>query len=290
MDTLGHLNLGLVGVGAMGLPIGRRLIEAGHKVLAVETSTERQQHASGAGMIIKPALDVLSQCDYSFIMVASGDQLATVVDEFTSNKPELSVQRTWVVMSTVGVPAIQAAREALEPFNVVLVDAPVTGGVAGATNGTMTIFVATSQAVFEKLNPLLSELGKPILVGEEPGIGQLVKTINQVLCSINLVAAAEALALAKAAGLEPGQVLSYLSTGAAGSWMLDNRGPRMVEPQPGVNSAISIFQKDARLAKDLSEALGLHLPVLESALSRFDLASERGLANSDDSQVIQTYF
>ena len=284
-----NLELGLVGVGAMGLPIGRRLIEAGHKVSAVETSPERKQQASRAGMTIKPALDVLSECDYSFIMVASGDQLANVVEAFTSSKPQLKAQRTWIVMSTVGVPAVKAAQAALEPFGVAVVDAPVTGGVAGATSGTMTIFVATSQTVFEKLSPLLSELGRPILVGEEPGFGQLVKTINQVLCSIHLVAAAEALALAKAAGLEPARVLGYLANGAAGSWMLDNRGPRMVDPQSKVNSAISIFQKDARLAKELSEALGIQLPVLESALSRFDLAGEKGLANEDDSQVIQTY-
>ena len=122
------------------------------------------------------------------------------------------------------------------------VDAPVSGGVVGATGGTLTIMAAAPKQVFEAAKPMLRVLGDKLFhVGEEPGQGAMVKTVNQLLCGVHIAVAAEAFSLGARAGLDPAVLLDILSGSAASSWMLRDRGPRMLQATPAVASAVDIF-------------------------------------------------
>nr|WP_237090001.1 NAD-binding protein [Nesterenkonia sp. PF2B19] len=136
-------------------------------------------------------------------------------------------------------------------------------------------------------------MGTVVDCGEQVGRGQAFKAVNQLLCSVHIVAAAEALALAETLGLEPEAVLDAVSAGAAASWMLADRGPRMLEGlagvEPEVRSAVGIFVKDSGLVAEIAAAHDLDTPLLRAAQAKYAEAAAAGLIGQDDSQVIRTY-
>ena len=138
--------------------------------------------------------------------------------------------------------------------------------------------------------PLLQVLGDKLFhVGEEPGQGAMVKTVNQLLAGVHIAAAAEAFSLAARAGLDPAVLLEILSGSAASSWMLKDRGPRMLEEHPPVASAVDIFVKDLGLVLDAGRSSKAALPLAAAAHQMFLAASGLGHGAADDSQVLRAY-
>ena len=170
------------------------------------------------------------------------------------------------------------------------VDAPVSGGTAGAKAGSLTVMAAASAADFAAVAPILQAVGQRIFhVGDSPGQGATVKTINQLLCGVHLAAAAEALSLASRAGVDLACVLEIVGGSAASSWMLKDRGPRMLEADPAVTSAVDIFVKDLRIVLQAGRDGNLALPLSAAAHRMFLAASDAGRGAQDDSQVIRAY-
>ena len=171
-----------------------------------------------------------------------------------------------------------------------LLDAPVSGGVVGAEAGTLTIMAGGSADVLGAVRPILGVLGDKLYhVGANPGDGAMVKTINQLLCGVHIAAVAEAFALGEKAGIDTELLLKILGQSAAGSWMLNNRGPRMLEVEPQVTSAVDIFVKDLSLVLDAGRASKVALPIAAQAHQMFLAASGAGHGAADDSQVIRAY-
>ena len=280
----GSQRVAFVGVGAIGLPMAVRIAEAGHAVTTVDPSEERRALAREAGLT--SGADA-SGAEVAVVMVATPAQLEAAMG---ATLPHLAEGAVCVVMSTVGPRAVEAAARAAAEHGVGVVDVPVTGGVAGARIGTLTLFASGDPALLERLRPVLDAMGRVRVCGPEVGQGQRMKVVNQLLASVHLVAAAEALAFAKRAGLDQRQVLEYLGGGAAGSWMLGDRGPRMLEgTDVEVTSAVDVFVKDSGLVAEALEEVGLDGPLLRAANAAFREASRRGLGARDDSRVIETY-
>ena len=170
------------------------------------------------------------------------------------------------------------------------IDAPVSGGVVGAEAGTLTIMAAAPNATFEAARPVLAAMGSNLHhLGEKPGQGAAMKVVNQLLAGVHIASAAEGLALAERAGIAPKLALEILSGSAASSWMLKNRGPRMVEDTDVVTSAVDIFVKDMGLVLDAGKAEKMGLPLAALCHQLFLAASGMGLGAKDDSQVIAVY-
>jgi 3-hydroxyisobutyrate dehydrogenase len=170
------------------------------------------------------------------------------------------------------------------------IDAPVSGGVTGAATGTLTIMAAAPKPIFEKARPVLAAMGSSLFhLGEHPGQGAAMKVVNQLLCGVHIAVAAEGLAFAERAGIDPKQALEVLSGSAAQSWMLKARGPRMVDYDDIVTSAVDIFVKDLGLVLDSGRAAKMALPLAAAAHQLFLAASGMGHGHEDDSQVIETY-
>jgi len=219
-------------------------------------------------------------------MVATPDQLATLVGQVTNPVPG----QPWIIMSTVGPQSMREQGERLRGLGLRVVDAPVTGGVARAKTGALVIFAAGDTHDIEAAMPVLQSMGTVHITGQHLGDGQSIKVVNQHLCSVHLAAAAEALSLAQSLGLDPANVLALVEKGAAGSWMLSDRGPRMLEgTEVQVTSTINIFVKDSRLVANAGASCGAQLPLLEIAHARFCQAAEIGLGLRDDSRVIETW-
>jgi 3-hydroxyisobutyrate dehydrogenase len=180
----------------------------------------------------------------------------------------------------------------LAEYGVSLVDAPLSGGPKRAGEGDLLIVVGAEPEALEKARPALELLASTLsIVGDKPGDGQALKTVNQLLCGVHIAAAAEAMALADALGLDQAKTLAALEAGAAGSFMLSNRGPRILEAynEDGaeVLSRLDIFVKDMGIVGKATRAAGLAAPVAAAAEQLYLLGQAQGLAAADDSAVIK---
>ncbi len=146
-------------------------------------------------------------------------------------------------------------------------------------------------ATFAAARPILEAMGDKVFhVGERPGQGAVVKTVNQLLAGVHIAVCAEAFALAAKVGVDLGVVLEIMSGSAASSWMLRDRGPRMLEADPEVASAVDIFVKDLGIVLDAGREAKAALPLAAAAHQLFLATSGRGEGAADDSQVIRTYY
>lgn len=276
-----------VGLGAIGLPMAASIARGGFDVLGVEPSEQGRERAADAGIRSVTGIADAGQADVVVVMVATAEQLAAVIDDALGCP--LAGAR-WIVMSTVGPDAVRAQAARLADAGGSVVDAPVSGGVARAANGDLALFVSGAPDDVQAVVPVLEAMGAPRVVGSEVGDGQAVKVVNQHLCAVHIAAAAEALALAERLGLDPAFVLDVVGQGAAASFMLGDRGPRMLHsPDAPVLSQIGIFVKDTGLVADAAAAASADLPLLAAARERFLLAEAKGLRTRDDSSVIETY-
>ncbi|MBK1783285.1 NAD(P)-dependent oxidoreductase [Prauserella cavernicola] len=276
-----------VGAGAIGRPMVSRVAAAGHAVVAVDPVPSARDWAAQQGIPAAASITDAPRADTVVVMVATPEQLGTLVDEALTG--DVAGVR-WIVMSTVGPDAVRAQAARLSAAGARVLDVPVTGGVARARTGELTLFAAGPAAELDAARPVLDCFGTVRPVGAEVGDGQAIKVVNQHLCSVHIVAAAEALALAGSLGLDREQVLSLVEQGAAGSWMLSDRGPRMLEgTDVEVTSTIGIFVKDSALVATAAGAAGADTPLLGLARERYDRAAAAGLAQRDDSRVIETY-
>ena len=277
-----------VGLGAIGTPMSQRIAAAGFAVTGVDPFAAARERAAAQGM---PAVASIADAPAEgtvVVMVATPDQLDALVTEAT--EASVITGRTWVIMSTVGPDAVRRAGERLTAEGARVVDAPVTGGVARATTGELVIFASGAASDLAAVADVLASMGAVRTVGAEIGQGQAIKVVNQHLCSVHLVAAAEALALGASLGLEQADVLDLVAGGAAGSWMLSDRGPRMLQDTDvPVLSTIGIFVKDSGLVADAAASADAEVPVLAAARERLLQAADAGLERRDDSRVIETY-
>ena len=281
------MNISFIGVGAIGLPMALRIQGAGHRVAGIDVVDAVIANAKASGVDTVRSLSDAPPADVVVVMVATPEQLAGVVGSVTQVVPG----QLWIIMSTVGPQSVREQGEVLKRLGARVVDAPVTGGVARARTGELVIFTAGAAEDVEAAKPVLDAMGHVRVTDTQIGDGQSIKVVNQHLCSVHLAAAAEALNLARSLGLDPAAVLSLVEKGAAGSWMLSDRGPRMLQgTDVQVTSAISIFVKDSGLVADAGASCGAQLPLLEMAHQRFCKAAGMGLGARDDSRVIETWF
>ena len=223
------------------------------------------------------------------LMVVNPAQAEAVLfaDGALGAMPENSIV---VLMATCPPRSVEAIAARVLQAGRRFVDAPVSGGVVGAVGATLTIMAAAPQETFDAARPVLAALGDKIFhVGDRPGQGAMVKAVNQLLCGVHIAVAAEGFSLAAKVGVDLDLVLKILSGSSASSWMLKDRGPRMLQPEPEVTSAVDIFVKDLGLVLEAGADSKAALPLAALARQMFLSVSGRGDGRCDDSQVIRAY-
>jgi 3-hydroxyisobutyrate dehydrogenase/putative dehydrogenase len=262
---------------------------AGHETTAYDIDPGRAVALGTDG--VKPAAsitDAATDADVLVLMVATPGQVESVLYGDDPAALALEPGAVVVVMATVGPAPVQQWAERLAQQQVEIVDAPVSGGVARAGAGDLLIMVGGAPAAVQRVQPLLDAMARSApVVGPKPGDGQKVKLVNQLLCGVHIAAAAEALAFAEVMELDPAATWEVVRGGAAASFMLDDRGARMVQGTDEVRSALDIFVKDMGLVTDAARATSYPTP-LASAAEQLYLAGRRaGLGKRDDSTVIE---
>jgi 3-hydroxyisobutyrate dehydrogenase len=284
------LRVGWIGLGAMGSPMAACVARAGHAITAFDVETHRAEQLAGDG--VSPAATITQAArgaDVLVLMVATPDQVERVLFGDDPAGAALEPGATVVVMATVGPAPVRRWADRLAAQNVELVDAPVSGGVTRAGAGDLTIMVGGHDDAVRRIQPLLHVMARSApVVGSHPGDGQKVKLVNQMLCGVHIAIAAEALAFAEAMGLDARSTWEVIRDGAAASFMLDDRGARMVEgAHDEVKSALDLFVKDMGLVTDAARD-NAYPASLTSAAHQLYLGGQRaGLGRLDDSSVIE---
>jgi putative dehydrogenase len=288
MDNM--TRIAFVGLGAMGLPMASNLLSKGFAVTGYDLNAKALDALEGAGgKRAATAAEAAAGADVLILMVVNAAQAEAVL--FEGNALEsLRPDGVVALMATCPPSAVEAIDDRIRMAGRRLIDSPVSGGVAGAKAATLTIMAAGPKGTFEAAKPVFDALGDKVFhVGERPGQGAMVKTVNQLLCGVHIAVVAEAFALAAKVGVDLRILLEIMSGSSASSWMLKDRGPRMLESEPEVTSAVDIFVKDLGIVLDAGRDVRAALPLAAAAQQMFLSTSGRGDGKADDSQVIRSY-
>lgn len=282
----------VLGLGAMGLPMAENLA-ADFTVRGYDIAPERLALAAKAGIeTFDSAAAAARGADTALLAVRNAAQLDDVLYGPDGIADHLKEGASIILTSTVGVAAVEAVAERLAKQGIGLVDAPVSGGPVRAGKGDLLVVVGATDDVWERNRAVLDAMASTLVwVGKAPGKGQAMKTVNQLLCGIHIAAAGEALALADALGLDRKQALDALMSGAAASFMLGDRGPRMLQAYDAqgaeVKSRLDIFVKDMGIVTDAAKQHGLAVPVAAAAQQEYLIGQALGQGAEDDSTVIR---
>jgi len=268
--------VGFVGTGVMGAPMASHLQKAGYTLYVHNRTASRAQGLVDAGATFcdTPG-EVAAKCDVTFAIVGFPPDVESVFlgesGIVASAKPGSIV----VDMTTSKPDLAKRIAEVAAEKSVMALDAPVSGSDIGAQNGMLSIMVGGAQEAFDAIRPLLDLMGGNVVYQGPAGSGQHTKMANQIAIASTMLAMCESLTYAKHAGLDPETVLSSITKGAAGSWILNNWAPRALKGDYEPGFFVKHFIKDMQIAIDSSEAMGIETPGLKKAKALYDqLASE----------------
>jgi 3-hydroxyisobutyrate dehydrogenase len=283
----------VVGLGAMGLPMAMHLATA-FEITASDVS-ERQRGRAEAGGIRALAAPAAAVANADVALLAVRDETQAKEALFGANGVVRSLRAGGIVIltSTIGPAAAQRIDVELATHSLQLVDAPISGGPARAGTGDLLIMVGAAPQPLERCRPVLQHLATTLtIVGGHVGDGQAAKAINQLLAGVHIAAAAEAIALARGLGLDTQMLIKTLSTGAAGSFMLSDRGPRMLQAYTDsadgtqVRSRLDIMVKDMGIVTGIGREKHIPLPMAAAAQQLYLLGEAQGLGTHDDSTIV----
>ncbi|BBY05634.1 NAD(P)-dependent oxidoreductase [Mycobacterium noviomagense] len=283
------MEIGFIGLGHMGFPIARRLIEAGHRVVAFDTRREALERLVGHGA--HPASSPKEVADRAETVMASLPSPAASLEVSTGTGGVIQGSRVkrYVDLSTVGSRTATRIHDLLAKRNVVALDSPVSGGVNGAENGTLAVMVSGPRTEFDSLQPAFTTIGRPFYVGEQPGLAQTMKLANNILAATVLAATSEAVVMGVKSGLDPDVMVEVLNAGSGATSASRDKFPRAILPRTfDYGFATGLMVKDVRLYLDEAEALGVPTGVAEAVARLWeDTVRDQG-PESDFTTVIKS--
>ncbi len=284
------MNIGFIGLGAMGTPMARTLLKVGFTLSGYDADPARSVALVPDGATaVGSAAAAAAGADVLLVMVQNDAQAREALLGPTGAFAALPPGATVLVMSTIApAQARELAAHAAER-GLGFVDAPVSGGPTRAATGDLSIAISGDPAAVARCQPALDALGKQHYpVGDQVGQALTLKIVHQLLAGVHIAAAAEAIELGNRAGIAPEVVQNFVMHGAGASWMFGDRSPRMVSGDyTPPRSALAIFVKDLGIVHDLGASVGLPLPINDSALALFRRAADAGMAHLDDAAVIE---
>lgn len=276
--------VGFIGLGAMGVGMARNLHK--HGLLAGvwnRTASKAQMLARETGCIVaqSPA-DLAAQCDCIVICVSADADVLGVVDELLTR-----VRRDSIVIdcSTVSADTARSAAHRLREQGAFFIDAPVSGGVEGARDGTLAVMCGGEPHAFERARPVLEAMGRTITHFGASGSGQAAKATNQIMCAGVIQAVAEAMAFAKAEELPLDKLIETLGKGAGSSWYFVNRAPNIVRDSYPAGFRVRLHEKDLKICRSMAARHGVQLPLIEMTLVHYRRLIEQGRGDEDISTL-----
>lgn len=288
--------VGFIGLGNMGGPMAANLVKAGHTVTGYDLNPAALDALSKAGgKVANSAADAVKGASVVITMLPAGEHVRDVylnqgglIDITNAGKPLL------IDCSTIDVDTARTVAATAETAGLAMLDAPVSGGTAGAQNGTLTFMVGGTEEAFARGKSVLEDMGKNIFHAGDAGAGQAVKICNNMMLAINMVGVSEGFLLAQKLGLDWEKLHQICATATANSWALSNYcpapGPVPAAPSnrdyaPGFAAALMV--KDVKLSQAAAEATGSPTPLAAKALSLYQQVVDQGDGGKDFSVVFR---
>ena len=288
--------IGFVGLGHMGLPMAINLIRANHEVTGYDISPLAQASLSDAGgKLASNLVELAKDNDILITMLQTGTQVQTVCygeqGLYTHAKPKT----LHIDCSTIDMPTAQALQTEAQRFNLLAVDAPVSGGVAGAQAKTLTFLVGGEHNACTLAQPILKDMGKQIILTGTSGSGQAAKICNNMLLGITMVAVSECFLLAERLGLSPQKLHDVVTHASGQCWVMDRYVPvpNVLDTVPANHNyqpgfTINMMLKDLYFSQTAAQQSNLHTPLGQLATQIFQKGQSAGLGDLDFSAIIKS--
>lgn len=280
--------IGFVGLGIMGKPMARHILEAGYTLTVHNRSRAAVDELAAMGAAAAhSAAEVAAQSDIVLTCLPDSPDVEAVALGEGGILEGIAPGALYVDTSTIAPAMAKKVAAAMREKGADMLDAPVSGGQLGAENATLSIMVGGEEASFERARPVLAAMGKTIVHVGPSGAGQVTKAANQIVVGMTHAAVAEALVLAAKSGVDPAKVVQAISGGAARCWALENRAPRVLKRdfEPGFYAAYHL--KDLGIALDAAKDAGAVLPATALLKQLYQALISNGKGRLDHSAIIQ---
>jgi 3-hydroxyisobutyrate dehydrogenase len=280
------MKAGVIGLGAMGVPMARNLHRAG-RLAALWNRTLDKAATLAVELGVVAAADPAALARESTVILLSVSADADVLEVIAALAPGLQPGAVVVDTSTVSRKTARAAAQRVAETGAAFLDAPVSGGVEGARRGTLAMMVGGEPEVLERVCPVLEAVAGRITHLGPTGSGQATKAVNQIMAAGINQAVSEALAFAAAHALPLDKVIEVVGAGAAGNWFLEHRGPTMARESFEPGFRVALHHKDLAICKAMAAQLGVSLPVVEMTLIHYRRLMEAGFGDEDISALFR---
>ncbi|WP_280402900.1 NAD(P)-dependent oxidoreductase [Nocardia carnea] len=285
---MGTTDIGLIGLGKMGFAMAARLRDTGHRLVVFDARTEAIDRAValGAAAAASPA-DVADRAETVLTSLPT-PQVSLEVATGSEGIVHGARVRRVVELSTIGTHAARQLSELLAARGIALLDCPVSGGVTGARNGTLAIMASGPDDAFAATTALLESLGRPFLVAAEPGAGQTMKLINNLMAAATLAATAEVMVMGVKAGLDPAVMIDVLNAGSGATHASRDKFPRAVLPRTfDFGFATGLMTKDVQLYLREAETLGIPTELARTVARRWEETRDAQGPDSDFTSIVK---
>ncbi len=284
------MKIGFIGLGAMGRPMSKNLLKAGHELHVYDIVPQAVEEIVGCGAIAeKCSKDVAAATDVVITMLPNSPHVKAVVQGSDGVLAGCHEGSILLEMSSINPLATKEIGEACEKAGVPMLEAPVSGGVIGAEKGTLSIMCGGTQELFDQLNPILSVLGTSLTLCGSLGAGNTTKLVNQHIIAVEIATVAEAFAMGKKAGVEPEVIYNAIKNGYAGSKVLDGKLTAAMDRQFEAGFKLDLHIKDMANAVETGYALGAPMPLGSLVLDMMKYLSANGLGKEDNAALIKYY-
>ncbi|MGL5669269.1 MAG: L-threonate dehydrogenase [Shewanella sp.] len=284
-------SVAVIGLGSMGMGAAKSCIRAGLDVYGIDLNPVALEDLGNAGAkgVSTDANQFAQNLDAVLLLVINAKQVKSVLFD-SGLAANLKPLTPVMVSATISAQDAKEIEAMLKTYNLLMLDAPVSGGALKANAGEMTIMASGPQQAFDMLKPVLDATASKVYnIGKEIGLGATVKIIHQLLAGVHIAAGAEAMALAARANIPLDLMYDVVTNAAGNSWMFENRMKHVVDGDYSPKSMVDIFVKDLNLVTDTAQDLRFPLPLASAALNMFTSASNAGYGKEDDSAVIKIF-
>lgn len=292
MDGKGKFRVAVIGLGSMGMGAAKSCIAAGLETYGVDLRPEALSElmAAGAANASSKGTAFAALLDAVVLLPVNAEQCREALFGTDGIAGSLKPGTPIMVSSTESAEDARLIDSELRKHDLVMLDAPVSGGAVKAAAGRVTVMASGSREAFTKLRPVLDAMAEKVFeIGTDIGQGSMVKIIHQLLAGVHIAVAAEAMALASRAHISLNTMYDVVTHAAGNSWMFENRMQHVLEGDYTPHSSVDIFVKDLGLVMDASRSLKFPTPIAGLAYSLFVNASNAGYGRLDDSAVIRNY-
>ncbi|MCW6512323.1 L-threonate dehydrogenase [Lichenifustis flavocetrariae] len=286
--------IAVIGLGSMGLGVASTLLRAGRTVSGYDPVPEAcaKFEEAGGRLATDPAAASRDASVVVIVVVTAAQTEAVLFGTDSHEGAVATMRRGGVVLSsaTMAPDDVRRLAERCEAAGVDYLDAPMSGGMARAASGELTVMASGSPAAFALADPILAIMATTVYrLGDKPGIGASFKMVNQLLAGVHIAAACEAITFAKRLGLDINKVFEVITASAGNSWMFENRVPHVLKGDYSPASAVDIFVKDLGIVANMGLAAKFPTPVAASALQLFLMTSAAGMGRDDDASVARLF-